>query len=615
MRSLEEYRDLIDKAEATAAAHPLLYKVQLSLLAALGIGYVVVLAIAGVACSLFIIGLLLAGKSFALVKLAVVPLGFVLVLGRALWFKLPPPQGRRVTAAELPGLFAEIEQVRRMVKAKRVHAVLITPDFNAAVVQVPRLGLLGLPRRYLAIGLPLLSSLPPYQVRAVLAHEFGHLAQNHALFSNWIHRVRETWHRVLEGMPAHRSGATGVVTRFFEWYAPYFNAYSFVLARANEYQADRESAAVTSREDAGDALCAVYAKSEYIESRFWGEFYGRAEKHPEPPEYPFSEYVQALRSTPAQHSASALHAVLARETGLHDTHPSLRDRLKALGAIPNIPLPFQLSAAHVLLKDKRQDLMHEFNQVWRESIAGPWKERHAFLQETAAKLSRLDETGAKRELSEVEDWDRACAVETLRGGRAALPLLDALLARAPGHAAAYYARGRILLEENEERGVDDVERAMQLDESAREPGSQLLYTYFFARNQLARCDKYRHILWQVARERQLASAERAVLKRKDVLEPHALTGTGLTPWMAALAAHDCVKRAWVVRRRVQHLPAMPAYVLVVEFRAFAWVSESTMNSIAAALPGEVSCLVLRASHPLGATRRVKRVQGSLIFSR
>jgi Zn-dependent protease with chaperone function len=553
MRSLEEYRDLIERAEATAVAHPLVYKLQLMLLAGLGIGYIMMLVVIGVACTLFVVGLLLAAKSLALIKLALLPLGFAYFLARALWFRLPPPQGRRVTAVEMPALFAEIEQVRRAVKAKPVHIVLVTPDFNAAVVQVPRLGLLGLPKRYLVIGLPLLACLPPYQVRAVLAHEFGHLAQNHAHFSNWIYRIRETWYRILEGMLPYRKSLSGMLTRFFDWYAPYFNAYSFVLARANEYQADRESARVTSREDAGDALVAVYAKSEYIESRFWGEFYGRAEKQPEPPQQPFSEYITALRATPAQHSAAALAAVLKRETGLHDTHPSLRDRLNALSAVPNIPLPFQLSAAHVLLKDKRLELMHEFNQVWRESISGPWKERHAFLQETADKLAQFTARAAKRRLTEGEHWDYACATETLKGGRAALPLLDALLARAPGHAAAYYARGRILLEDNQERGVDDVERAMQLDESARESGSQLLYTYFYSRNQLARCDKYRHILSQVARERQLANMERATLKRKDVLEPHAIAAAGLTSWMAALVQQPGLKRAWLARRQVAHL--------------------------------------------------------------
>jgi hypothetical protein len=405
----------------------------------------------------------------------------------------------------------------------------------------------------------------------------------------------------------------GLLTRFFDWYAPYFNAYSFVLARANEYEADRESARVTSREDAGDALTAVYAKSEYIESRFWSEYYERAENQPEPPTQPFSDYVTALRSVPTDHAAAALAGALARETGLGDTHPSLKDRLAALGAEPNVPLSFQLSAAHTLLRDKRLQLMHEFNQVWRESIAGPWKERHQFLTETREKLSRYEAARAS-ELSEEEHWDYACAVETLRGGWAALPVLDALLARAPAHAAAYYARGRILLEAGEERGVADLEQAMQLDEAAREPGSHLLYGYFYSRNQLSRCDKYRHMLSQAAQERKLAAAERSELKRNDALLPHGLPPAELLPWLAALSDHQALKRAWLVRRQVRYLRAVPAYALAVEFGALKWVSDSTLQQIANSLPDGVSCLVLNKAAKRRAWRQIAKIEGSLIFA-
>ena len=614
MRTLEQYRDLIVRAEQIAAAHPLRYKLHVVMLAACGVGYIALWALCAAICPLLVVGLIVVSKSSALTKLALLPLGFAYFLGRAFWFHLPAPQGRRLSALEAPDLFAEIEHVRRSVRAKPVHDVLLTPDFNAAVVHTPRLGMLGWPRRCLVIGLPLLASLPPYQFRAVLAHEFGHLAQNHASVSNWIYRIRQTWYCTLQALRPRRNALTGVLTRFFDWYAPYFNAYSFVLARANEYEADRESARVTSCEDAGDALIAVYAKSEYIESRFWSEYYEQAESRAEPPSQPFSDYVGALRSLPAEHAATALAGALTRETGLGDTHPSLRDRLAALGAQPRVPLSFQLSAAHTLLRDKRAQLMHEFNQIWRESIAGPWKEWHQFLTETRAKLSRYE---AARDSTLCEDqlWDYACAVEALRGGHAALPLLDALLARSPVHAAAYYTRGRILLEAGEERGVVDVEKAMQLDEAAREPGSQLLYTYFYSRNQLRRCDRYRQMLSQAALERRLAAGERSELKRHQALQPHGLRQSELVCWLAALSGRTGLKRAWLARRNVRYLRTLPAYVLAVEFGALTWVSASTLQQIALSLPEGVSCLVLNKVVKRRAWCQIAKVEGSLIFER
>jgi len=614
MRSLEQYRDLVAQAELTAAAHPLRYRLQLGLFAALGIGYVGLLASLAAASALFVIGLIVVSKSILLVKVALLPLGLAYVVGRTLWFRLPAPQGRRMSPDEVPALFREIEHVRRSVRAKPVQEVLLTPSFNAAVVQTPRLGMLGWPKRYLVIGLPLLASLPPYQFRAVLAHEFAHLARNHASFGNWIYRIRETWYRILDALEPRHGTLCAWLAGFFRWYAPYFNAYSFALARANEYEADRESARVTSREDAVDALVAVYAKSEYIESRFWSDFYGRAEGRPEPPPEAFSEYVTALRNVPMDQAHAALAGALTRETGLSDTHPSLKDRLAALRSKPSVPPSFQLSAAHTLLRDKRQPLMQEFDQLWRESLAGPWHERHQYLVEARSKLGRYESAQAERELSEEEHWDYACSVEVLRGGRAALPLLDALLARAPAHAPAYYARGRILLDEDEERGVADLETAMQLDESVREPGSRLLYTYFYSRNQLSRCDRYRSMLSQAAHERRVASAERSMLRRGDLLLPHGLPPTELLAWRAVLSSENGLKRAWLARKQVRHLQALPAYVLVIEFRALRWVGATTLQRMAQSLPDSVSCLVLNKAARRRAWRQVAKVEGSLIFA-
>jgi len=76
---------------------------------------------------------------------------------------------------------------------------LITDDFNAAVVQIPRLGLLGWYRNTLLIGLPLMKALTRQQLAAVLAHEFGHLAGGHGRLGNWVYRLRFGWARLAQG--------------------------------------------------------------------------------------------------------------------------------------------------------------------------------------------------------------------------------------------------------------------------------------------------------------------------------------------------------------------------------------------------------------------------------
>ncbi len=613
MRSLEAYRDLISRVERLAQTRPVRYRLHLVLLAAAGFGYVLVMAVGAVLSALAVLALVLLSKNIYLFKLAFIPLGLAYLLVRALCVRLSPPEGRRLTPAEAPALFEEIERVREMVNAKPVHVVVLTPEFNAAVTQVPRLGLLGWNRRYLILGLPLLASLPPYQFRAVLAHEFGHLAANHARFGNWIYRVRQTWGQVQQALQTNGNSATRLFTRFFNWYTPYFNAYSFVLARANEFEADRESARVTSAEDAGDALVAVYAKGEYLDSCFWKAFYQRADDQPEPPSQPFVEYLAGLRTIAPEVGEGALVAALAHTTGLEDTHPSLAMRLEALGVKPRPPACFGLSAAHALLGEARHRLTAEFDLAWRECLASRWKDRHAFMTSMKERLALYQAAARSRELDAQEQWEYATALEAVHGGKAALPALDALLVRSPHHAPAHYARGRILLEAHDERGAADIEHAMSLDEEAKEPGAQLLYSYFYSRHEFARCDRYRNTLEDVQRERDLASHERSQLKKKDVLAPHALDEETLAAWRETLASQKGLKRAWLARKRVRYLQKLPAYVLVVEFRLFTSANDERLSQLSEQLSMGQTCLVVVKGKNASAHRRVSEFRGSLIY--
>src|SRR5512138_2549115 len=133
MRSLEAYRDLIVRVERMAQASPLRYRVNLALLAALGFVYVIGMALLGLAAGLGVLILLLLSKAAALYKLALVPLALAALLIRSLWLRVPAPTGRKLSRRETPALFQEIERIRKAVRAKPVHEVILTPEFNAAV--------------------------------------------------------------------------------------------------------------------------------------------------------------------------------------------------------------------------------------------------------------------------------------------------------------------------------------------------------------------------------------------------------------------------------------------------------------------------------------------------
>ncbi len=227
----DQFIALVSRLENEARSNPRGYQFKVLLLALLGnayLGGIVLLIVALFAGSLASILVL---KALALKLIAGVGF-FLLIILKAVWVKIAPPAGSEVAAAQSHELFAMINALRRQLRAPRFHHVLITDEFNAGVVQSPQFGIFGGHRNYLLIGLPLMKALTVEQFKAVLAHEFGHLAKGHGRVSNWIYHQRLRWSRLMGVLEASQSQGGFLFKPFLNWFAPYFNAFSFPLARA-----------------------------------------------------------------------------------------------------------------------------------------------------------------------------------------------------------------------------------------------------------------------------------------------------------------------------------------------------------------------------------------------
>src|ERR1700730_15982738 len=77
------------------------------------------------------------------------------------------PPGPLLNPAGQPRLFSALDEVARAGGEPMAAEVYITPVRNAGVLQRGR-------RRVMVIGLPLLQVMSVSEMRAVLAHEFGH---------------------------------------------------------------------------------------------------------------------------------------------------------------------------------------------------------------------------------------------------------------------------------------------------------------------------------------------------------------------------------------------------------------------------------------------------------
>ncbi len=93
-----------------------------------------------------------------------------------------------VTRAEQPRLFEFIDRLADEARAPRAHKVYLSARVNAAVFyDLSLLNLIIPSKKNLEIGLGLINVLSLGELKAVLAHEFGHFAQRSMAVGRWVY--------------------------------------------------------------------------------------------------------------------------------------------------------------------------------------------------------------------------------------------------------------------------------------------------------------------------------------------------------------------------------------------------------------------------------------------
>ena len=566
----DAYDALIARLERHAAAHPLLYRVEVVTLAIVGYGYLLALLLGSIALVLAAVFLIFYQPNAMTIKIGLIVGGGAAFLAwaimRSLWIRLEPPQGRALKPDEAPELFAEIERLRTQLAAPRIHRVLLTDEFNAAISQTPRLGIFGWPRNYLVLGLPLMRVLTQDELRSVIAHELGHAGGGHGAFGGWIYRIRATWsvlaRQVSEG------GAAKLVRGFLKVFVPRFNAWTFVLARAQEYEADRAAVAVAGAREAANALIRVNVLSRHASEEFWPSLRRRANESAVPPAHLLGDLQQTLASIGPGQAKRWLSEAWRRPTDRVDTHPCLRERLLAMG-IDHVPvqsagIPVR-SAARAFLGPAESQLMQELDAAWSSQVATAWAERH---QQAHALREKRDDLLRRVAPTRDERWTIISATMELEGDVVALPTLVAL-AETDDHQARWHL-GRVRLAAGDEAGLADLTAVCSHDPEAI-PGSASLAIDFLAnRGRVSEMRTWERLAEAFADESAKADAERAKAPAVKLLRAATLTEDQRLTLQAILRGRVDVAGAWLVRVEVTHLANRSWHVLIVMPKATWW---------------------------------------------
>lgn len=241
------------------------------------------------------------------------------VIPRRTPFEAPGP---RITPGTDPDLLREIHGVARATGQRMPDEIYLLPDVNAWVADVGR-------KRVLAVGLPLMSVLSVQELRAVIAHEFGHYAGGDTRLGSLLYRGRQSMIRA-----AHELKESGSVLHYpFRWYALAYLRLTHAMSRQQEFAADRVAAHLAGQGAAVNALNTV-ERSGLAFGRYWASEAGPVVGQGFLP--PVMEGFRTFMCAP--NVQNFLNHVTDQtrdnKAGAYDTHPPMPVRVKAIQALP-----------------------------------------------------------------------------------------------------------------------------------------------------------------------------------------------------------------------------------------------------------------------------------------
>jgi Zn-dependent protease with chaperone function len=246
--------------------------------------------------------------------------------------------GRSLSPEEAPGLWNLTREVAEKLGTRPLDAIRVTPGTEMAVYERGSYWdrRKGLGRRTMVMGLGLLPGFDENPFRAVLAHEYGHLAHSDTAGGDVALRVNQDMIKFAYAM-GHAGQAVwwNIAFQFLRLYHFLFRRISHGATRLQEVLADRASARLYGAQPFEQGLRHV-VRREMEFNYFAGKEIKQALESGRA-----LQNVYKLEMSPEKTLEEAIDQAINRQTSEDDTHPSPADRFRLASRVicQNQPAP------------------------------------------------------------------------------------------------------------------------------------------------------------------------------------------------------------------------------------------------------------------------------------
>lgn len=444
-------------------------------------------------------------------------------------------------------LYGWLDDLCQRMNAPRIHSIALDDNLNAGALELNRGASLKPTRCVLVLGVPLLATLGPKALEAVVAHELGHFSRRHGRLGHWLYRTRRAWESQLVASLDHDSAAwERACAVFAEWFVPWFSVRSFAHARHCEFEADALAARTVGAQAMGAALAQISLAAIRFERWTRTAINDAQQECAQPP----ADWLQRSASAiaPSAPTSEERQCMLDPAAGA-DTHPPMLARWQALGL--NLDIlekacePESVCAGETWFGPRWQGLLAEHNAAWAALQVPVWPMRNAMLRPLRARLMALRDAGTV-------DLERLRLEWTVRDSKGTVAVARDLLSAGKDCAAVWFRIAVANLAERRTEGVLDLLH-QSLSESAGwvAPARALIdrEADLLGLDSNTRDDNARLYAKACERERVAADAMRARAEAGEAKAPQ-LDSIQREALAAALGQHNAIKQAWCVSSSV-----------------------------------------------------------------
>ncbi len=268
-----------------------------------------------------------------------------------------------ITEADEPELFQFIKEIVEEVDTQFPKRIFLSSEVNASVFYDSSFWSMFLPiKKNLLIGIGLVNTINRDELKAILAHEFGHFSQRSMKVGSYVYNVNRVLYNLLYDTEGYNEilgkwssvhGFMGffvsiaaeiasIIQKILKWVYDFINVSHNSLSREMEFHADEVAAHIAGYKPLADSLLRMdLANTSYSEVL---NFYQnkltecKTSNNLFPNQFFVMEHLATMHDLPKAHqlpSVSLEHLNLYNKSKLNmfqqwATHPSVQDRVKAL---------------------------------------------------------------------------------------------------------------------------------------------------------------------------------------------------------------------------------------------------------------------------------------------